>query len=247
MITLNFLIRIFIGIYLVFLLTSCASLNSTNASGSYQKENFMRNIQLEKNGKFFLYDSATYGHQKTQIRNCPLVSFGTWENHGSKFIELNTSDNILYPILDVQVTSKSINNDSLSFEILTNIPERFMNNLSYRLHLKYDGEYDFRNKISGRFKTSLITLKQPHFGIKIKSISVEVFYEPNRQLIHDYNGFSAISTTELEVDKQDNYFIIKIPDLDICYFEYERYEGEYLRILNKNTLLWNNEIYIKKD
>ncbi|MDG4950152.1 hypothetical protein NLM59_04390 [Weeksellaceae bacterium KMM 9724] len=207
----------------------------------------MRYIHLEKNGNFFLYDSATYGHQKTQSRNCPLVSFGTWKNHGNKFIELNTADNILYPILDVQVASKSINNDSLSFEILTNIPEKFMNKVSYRLHLKYDGEYDFRNEISGRFKTNLITLKQPHFGVKIKSISVEVFYEPNRQLIDDYNGFSAISTTELQVDKQDNYFIIKIPDLDICYFEYERYEGEYLRILNKNELLWNNEIYLKKD
>lgn len=45
---------------------------------------------------------------------------------------------------------------------------------------------------------------------------------------------------------KNNTFKIKITEFNSIFFAYRRFNGDYIKIINSDTLLWDNEIYIKQ-
>lgn len=242
-------IAIFSLIAVLFISFSCTTKNieikQRKIIGIYNLKGLKKSIQLSESGRFFIFDSTTYGHQKFESNFCKLKSYGQWHFHKKDFIEINTSEDILYPYLNATVTSDSLGNDSLYFYIKTNIPKELERFVTYSLIIDYEGEYDFKKEFSKSFHSNVIALNKPHFGVKLNSLIVSLRYTNPNNMFDNKIGFEFVSTDELKLNKMDDYFVIEIPDLDICYFEYARYKGDYIRILNQHTLLWNNEKYEK--
>jgi hypothetical protein len=231
-----------ISIYLLILLMhSCST--SHHFQGVFKSSISSKFIFLNKDSTFEIIDSTQVNGAND--RQCKLVSFGNWELDNKKFIVINSEYTPLHNyFIDSIIASKNIESDSIFFTIDLSIQPEEKQYFSYSLDINYEGEYEFKEEFSKPFQTNQIQLKAPLFGVKIKSIVVQISYKrPFSNFIEPYLGVETISTIEKEVSDH-NFYHIKIP-IDFCYFESERYKEEYIKILNKDKLFWNGEEYLR--
>lgn len=222
-----------------------------NSCVTYEKYKYVGIFKSSENSMYItLTDSEFVVSDSTKINNvnnrpCKIVSFGSWEIDEKKLLIFNSDyqplDNYY---IDFDVGFKDIESDSIHFKIEMPIQSTEKEFFSYKLDIDYEGEYGFNKQFSKPFQSNTLSVKTPPFGIKVKSITVTIIYEkPFSNLIEPYLGITTVSTIEKEVSSH-NYYTLYVP-IDLCYFEYERYNGDYLKIINKDMLIWNGVKYIR--
>lgn len=238
----NIKAKILVLVFSLFI-SSCITYEKNKYVGIFESSEASRYITLT-DVEFVILDSTKTNNVNN--RPCNIVSFGNWKIDEDKLLILNSSNPIYENFfIDFDVSFNDIATDSIYFKIDIPIQPNENKFFSYELNITYDGEYDFGKQLSKPFKKQLISIKMPPFGVKIKSIGVTINYErPFSNSIEHYLGITTVSTIEKEVPHH-NYYILKIP-IDLCYFEYERYNEEYVKIIDQNTLMWNNIKYLRK-
>ena len=239
-------LNFFALISIFFVVTSCATygLVEKEVYGVYElKENKAIQLRLEKDS-FVLIDTYKQKHLPS-FKCCDTIAYGNWNmDKKSSLIELNSPEilNDSYVYMEVEEELQS-SIDSISFVIDSPIEEHYRKfgekyreviysvslttNEGFEVHTSDDNPL-FIKRNDG-LKSFEITI-YPKYDIPIRKISTREVY-----------------TIPYEIKNPEaNVFKIKIPLLDYGYLSYLRLSTDYVKIINKNKLLWDGKEYIKK-
>ncbi|MCH2491119.1 MAG: hypothetical protein MK211_13330 [Flavobacteriales bacterium] len=236
------------AIVLVLFLMSCASYNFTpqDIQGTYQQvENKRIELNLSERD-FVLRDNFTPTHLDIELyKCCDTISYGKWKVDDG-FIELSSPDQLstFYLSMYVEEDVKPLGN-SVEFIIENPIESYYDNhNETYReiyylinateinggsLNQKTDLTNEISFEVSKGISSFEITI-QPKYDIAIRNVARrEVFTIPY--------------TVK---NPKANSFKISIPDLNYAFLTYQRFNKDYIKILSKDKLFWDNKEYTRK-
>ncbi|OCK52010.1 hypothetical protein BA768_13855 [Chryseobacterium sp. CBo1] len=239
---------------LIITISSCKPAISTNKDidsiiGSYKLKSGNKIYQAlsEKNyDKIVLNVDSTYLLYHAQanfspaIEQCDLASKGKWLQISKNVISLVSEDNYLkqdgfkYELKE----EKRYSQDSIYFNV--EFPTEYR---------PVDLTFTFNN--SKRYNTDKLHISLP----KKKYLQS---YSPSENLI-DFSLNANISGTKTyegrilfdifseKIDTyQNNYFTIKLPYFDECFFEFEHYDHSLIYRKNKNTIFWKGLEWVKE-
>ncbi len=238
-------------IVIVSLFSSCTTLKylPVDLKGIYiQKGN--KNIQLILNKGTFLYVN-TYNQVHAPLYNCgDTLAYGYWTiDNGHNLLILNSPEELNTSYLYMDVKEKTeLNNDSLYFFIYNPIEDHYKKyNEKYR-ELFYSISITSNNPgfdtwiAAKKFDKNPIRLLKPQNSIESFSINIM----PKHDISVRHVGIREIYTLGYKIiNPNSNVFTIKLPQLGYNYINYLRLEEDYVKIKNKNSLIWNGKEYIK--
>src|SRR5690606_13029348 len=227
-------------------LFSCATskLSQTEIEGTFvQRDN--RRIELHLDSKtFVLKDNFEPTHLAIEnYKCCDTIAYGKWLMDNN-FLVLSSPEELSTFYLNVNVVEEfQENKDSIAFVIQNPIEkyskqdEKEPNELYYKINvMTNDG-----NTISKVGNTNTIKIK------KVEGISmVEIEVYPNYNIdIRDISARVVYTMPYQAKNPKANIFKIDIPELSYSYLAYKRLNQDYIKIVNKSTLLWNGLEYVK--
>lgn len=209
-----------------------------------QKNDKRTQLQLN-NQSFVLWDNFEPSHLAIKPHKCcDTIAYGKW-NLNDGFLSLSTPEELATFYLTANVKEEyERNNDSITF-IITNPIEKFRkqnqvmsNELYYKIILMTkDG-----NTINKSLDSNIITFQ----NIKdVKTIEIEVYPKYNID-IREISSRVVYIFPHTIVNTNANIYKIDIPELSYSYLTYKRLNQDYIKIIDKNTLLWDGNEYIKK-
>lgn len=228
--------------FLVF--SSCSSLDY---SGMYisndnqhkklfiSKNNFtlVEQYDVEANIDYLCCDTLAFGDVKYERG---FLSFSSTENVNS---------NILYSNFQEIEEEKE---DSLTIIILNPIENYYSKNnvkkdISYEINtISNDAFIDSWFSVN-EFTTNKIVFKK-NKDFQIEKIYLKIKIDCSNSL--NQNGTVSVDIFPYKPSNlKANKIIISIPDLNFQYFAYKRLKNDYIKILNNNILLWDNEQYTR--
>jgi len=246
-------IKYIIVFVLSLFLISCATYNilPQDLKGIYtQKEN--KRIELHLNDKtFVLKDNFEPTHLAIELyKCCDTITYGNWKIDNSNFLSISTPKELSTFYLNFEVDEKKdFSKDSLYF-LIENPIEKFnkKNNsknrdISYQLIIS-SNKSKFDNTIVKKlFSTNYITIPIDE-NLSIESIELVVHIDCKASIRNVET--KEIYTLPYEVyNSKTNIFKISIPKLNYGYISYKRLNNDYIKIVNKSTLLWNGKEYVK--
>jgi hypothetical protein len=217
--------------------------------GSESKER----ITLDSNHKFIIM--APQGSLFDDLNKIDTISYGTW-NIDKEFLVLNSAKEILGQFLHLCVKEAYVTQDSITVEITNPYEEELTkrivaanNKAFYKTRPFYyvvnftGNNVGFVSK-SGTIRGGNIIKYQGYNDLKISSISITII--PDNFNYPGYLSYKLVYTLPYEtMNPNSNYFKINIPDFTSNYMNYRRLKGEFVKILGRDKLQWNNEIYIR--
>lgn len=240
---------------ILLILLSCGSL-------SYLPEDFTlegvfinkkRNwIELQfKGNEFVYYDGYKQLHMNPEIC-CDTLSYGTWKMDSRGFAVLETPiDFDLYIMKPIEVVErKDFSPDSLYFIIKNPIEEFYVRNnwksgdLGYRVFLfSQGGFYNVPEKDQIIFTNKIVASKKP----EVKGFEITTLINPELKFNLSHMATSLIVTEPYQLkDPTANVFEIYIPDVNFEFVSLKRLKSDYIKIVNRNKLLWHGEEYVRK-
>lgn len=235
---------------------------SSCKSPSYLSEDFkLEGVYVNKKKKWlelkfhkneFVYYSNYKQTHMSPIICCDTLSYGTWKVEDRGFAILNTpSDFDLYFMRSIVVEERrDFSSDSLYFIINNPIEDFFVKNkwksssLAYNILLfTKDFPYNTQKKDQIIFTNKIVIPKEK----EIKGFDITALVNPEFQFRLSNTETLLVETQPHEIkDLEANVFEIYIPDVNFEFLSLKRLKDDYVKIVNKNKLLWHGEEYIRK-
>lgn len=240
-------------LYIVmFFLNSCVSykFQSKDLTGVYlQQEN--RNIKLVINKEGFLHIDANMQMYSPTFKCCDTLSYGYWcMDNDRGFLMLSSPEelNTSYTFMEVE-EKKMEENDSIYFYIDNPIEMHYKINKEKYRELFYtisittnNSNFDSRFTFE-KYDTNPIKLYNPNH-VNIQKFNISII--PKCDIPVRNIEIKEIYTIEYEVkNPNSNVFKITLPQLDYGYISYRRLTNDYIKIVNKNKLMWDGKEYVK--
>jgi len=226
---------------------SVSKYNNYKIQGIYQSEESLKRIEFIENGNFLIIPyTGDYSYEPNYPYQDTL-SFGNWSIKKDLII-LNSSIKLDYAFLEVEVTEAyetSKDNNYVSFIIenknlgYTTV-DKILPLIYYQIHVKFNDGVETTTDL---FSKEFVINKRNR---TINEFSIKCF--PNVE-VYPYN-ITVNKTNSVNyklVGNEANLFRIKFKDFNPNYFSYVRLNGDYIKILNNDSLVWNNELFIKVD
>ena len=237
--------------FVLFLISACSAVKMLpeQIEGTFlQKEN--KNIQLRFDQNSFLFIDTYQQTHMPPYECCDTIAYGYWELENDGLIKL-FSDPKLYLPVDLQVEESMTNYDSVYFDISSPIEGYNEGNsgknkkgIVYHLYIDSDVQ-KLEYETLRYFDSNRIVLANPNNG-KVQKFSIGIY--PTYSFRGRNIGAREVLTKEYEVkDPTSNVFEVSVPGFNYGYLTYKRLDGDYVKVINKNRLLWDGQEYIKSD
>lgn len=240
-------------IVILSLICSCSPLKfiSGDFQGTYiQAGN--KNIRLVFKDDSFAYIDSNANNNLALYACCDTITYGSWglDNSGG-LIYLSSPEFINASIVNLQVIEKNTNEtDTLYFYVNNPIEQHYRKYQEKSRDIYYKIAIDTRNMgfldkvLLNEFKTNVIKILRPK-GAVIDKFTIYIYPK------HNFGGRNIstreVSTLEYQVKETDsNVFEVNIPLLDYGYMSYVRLNKDFVKIIHKNKIEWDNHIYTKQ-
>jgi len=238
-------------IVISFLFNSCATtskLTENDLIGIYvQKDHHLIELQLKKDS-FVLIDHSSEYAEMPIFDCCDTITYGKWKKDKHLPLLIMSNGNYLiydsdFPLSSTIVKEKIIPGDSIVFRITSPLEDYYK-----REHRNAKGLTYQIDAISSRYE-SIITKKTTDNLIILNTRKI-IFFDlvviPNEDINLRHLEVRHLVLFYDVKNTKANMFEINIPQLNHDFLSYKRLKDDYVRIINKNKLLWDGEIYIKK-
>ncbi|QMU63059.1 MAG: hypothetical protein GKR88_01415 [Flavobacteriaceae bacterium] len=257
----NFYTSLFV-VVLAIILNSCASkydiISKSEIKGEYEQKGDKGIKLFLKENSFVLID--TYKQEHLPPYNCcDTLAYGKWEIDKKLPLlilstpeELGDASNIYdsyYLNMDV-IEELKPQSDSITI-IINNPIENFYKQQSKRVgEIEYtvsisSNDINFDSSMLGkRYNSNLIVLSRKE-NVNIDKLEIEILVKSDISI----KKLEARYVYTLPYDVKNgksNVFKIDIPELSYGFLSYKRLDDDYVKILNKNKLLWDGKEYIRK-
>jgi hypothetical protein len=234
------------AIFLVCLMSckSTAILSNDDYRGVFRKVDSGIRISLSDSTFTVVGD---WKHVKTPFTCCDTITYGDWYLMPKERLLVFDNTNYLDGYLKSNITAGIEKKYEDSIVIVVNSPlendfygKDRSRDIFYLLEIETeDWAYDSRMSIG--YSQNVIKLYNPnHYKVK----SITLYVKPNYNYKGRYFAERWFSTTLHELgNNANNVFEINIPDLTYPYLNYLRLKKDLIRIIDKNNLEWNGEIY----
>lgn len=236
----------------IIILSSCAtsSVGQTKdeVAGTYKLKNGNKiyqalsdknydKIVLNKDNTYLLYHAEA--NFSPVIEQCDLASKGKWTKISNDVIDLVSEDYI-------------IKQDGFKYELKQ---ENKLSQDSIYFHVEFPTEFrpvnmTFYFNDSHRYTTDKLHISFPKDKYlrsdPLIENSIDFSLDANVSGTKTYKGRILFNIFNDTFDThKNNYFTIKLPYFDQCFFEFEPYEHSYIHIKDKNTLQWQGVEWIR--
>lgn len=235
----------FILISVLAMSTKCLPQKFKLVDGEFACKEDTRVKLIIKNGRFAYIDAAKEGELATPC--CDTLTYGdvSLDRGGFLLLKSDPSLNPIFVSMNV-IERKNDATDSIEFIIHNPIEEIFRKNNSQGGDLIYSFDVDpyFKENMQSfegnrvRFynpqKTSIYNfsiLIQPKCSIDVKNLVVREMY----------------TDTYTVKTKGANVFEINIPKLSYGFISYLRLEGDYAKMVGRDTIVWKGKEFIRKE
>ena len=238
--------------YLIFALflfnMSCNSLREKQLIGTYLQD-YDKNTMLIFNQNDFVIKEKYKQVDAPPFSCCDTTTIGVWSLLSkSKVVSIDNSS-YFNKMIDIKVIEKNTSPKDSIFIYLNNSIEEIYKKNRTRRDISYYIEFDSDNTefgllSSAMYDTNVIKLFNPHhYNIN----SLQIYVHPKFNFSGRNIAERFFVTQEYNIKNEGaNRFIINIPDLTYEYMSYIRLKKDFIRIINKNKLEWDGEIYTKQ-
>lgn len=244
--------RYYIIITVLLLLASCASYNFSkkDIEGTYVQQEY-KGIELKFDENTFVLKDVYKQEHLPPYDCCDTITYGNWKINKEGYIELTTPKEISTSYLNVNVIEKEVKSSDSLYIFIDNPIEKFSKNdnrktskLLYQLAISSNNN-NFDNRIAlKKFDKNQIAIAKEDNDLKINSIEIIVYVQSDISLSN--LELREVYTMPYKVNNANsNFFNINIPNLNYGYLSYKRLENDYVKIINKQKLLWNNAEFVK--
>ncbi|HKG08320.1 MAG TPA: hypothetical protein VKB19_17775 [Pedobacter sp.] len=221
-------------------------LQGGDINGTYLRKD-LRNEKLIFSGPRFSYEMPINRHNP-EFNCCDTITFGTWKQHGKDFIALTSAQFLFEKDLGVDVTESQVGQQDSIRLLVTNLIES---------QLKFTGnkrDVIYSLKIFTPSGSKIINAEPRGSGNSFKFLMgknevIEKFYitaSPGQAFWGRNKGVESVNTKLYEVRRfSSNYFIVNIPLLTYDFLTYLRLNGDFIKINNNRSLVWDGKIYEK--
>jgi len=235
----------------IIILSSCASSitqTKDDVAGTYKlktgnkiyqalSEKNYEKIVLNKDNTYLLYHAQA--NFSPAIEQCDFASKGKWAKISNDVIDLVSEDYFLKQDgfkYELKQENK-LSQDSLYFNV--EFPTEFRP-VNMRYNFNYGETY-----ITDKLNISLLKDKYLRLSPSIENLIIFSLYS-NVSGSKIYKGRMLFDIFKIKFDThKNNYFTIKLPYFDQCFFEFEPYDHSFMYIKDKNTLQWQGEEWVK--
>ena len=234
-----------------FFLASCASYNFTkdDIKGTYIQEEY-KGIQLKFEESNFVLKDVYEQEHLPPYDCCDTIAIGSWkiDDRGLLSISSPEETSTFFTNMDV-VEEQSSYKDTIYFTIDNPIERHYettgnKRDISYQLAIT-SNKSSFDNKIAlKKYDSNIIAIPVVE-GLKISQFELVVYVDCGIPL----KNIETREVYTLPYDVQNsrvNMFKVDIPQLDYAYLSYRRLNNDYIKIINKNKLLWDGKEYSKQ-
>src|SRR5258708_1253383 len=202
------------------------------------------------NDRFAFIDSRKKDHLATPC--CDTITFGDVSSGDKGFLRFDSDPSLNSIFVGMSVVEKKDDGtDSIAFNIRNPIEDGYKKNKSAGGELIYKLLVQPRGEDIGYFKEN----NQPFESGYIR------FYNPSRRGIIDFTitidpkmsiYVKDIAVRELQTltytvkNKAANVFEIYIPQLSYGFIGYRRLKGAYAKLIDQNTILWEDKENIRE-
>ena len=225
----------------IFFLGSCTTSRfiSKDLIGTYvQQEN--KNVQLILNEKTFLCIDK---HEPFDLAPpcCDTITYGSWGiDHG--FLKLNSPDELTSYFVFMDVEEKVKEDEFIYFYFENPIERVNYGELYYSIYVTGKG-VNYQDIVSKEFNKYPIKISKPKYNIE----KFEITIAPKCDIYTRHLREREFYTLEYEVkNANSNVFKINLPQLSYNFISHKSLKGDYVKIANKNKLIWDGKDYIKK-
>lgn len=233
---------------LVLFFAGCHSIDAGNSSkdiffGDFETVDYGLVMELKEDSSFTLLNPKNNGHLPVIFLNCDTASRCTWKIVDNNWIEIVSEDNYLdqkgfkYDL----IKERKYSDDSLYLNI----------SLATGYHpLTFHWGFNYKSsKIIVTQDTSIVISKTKYLYNPKKIDSNFIHFSIQRELNGaKYYGSRMrfdIFETEINTEKY-NYLTVRLPNFNQCFFDFETYDQDYIRIVNKNELKWRGMTWVRK-
>jgi hypothetical protein len=224
---------------------SCATnhLHLNKINGVFIHEEY-KNLELHfENGSFTYLDTNTQKHLPT-FKCCDTIAVGKYKLETENLISISSLESLNFSYLHFDTKEKQDSSkDSLVFIIDNPIEEHYKKYNEKFRELYYNIEIQYKDKY-----IEILTDKNPVFIKKEGVITeFEITIYPKYDIpIREVTTRKVYTLPYKVLDEQSNIFNINITNLDYEYLCYKRLNQDYIKVVNKNKLLWDGVVYTRK-
>lgn len=202
-------------------------------------------IQLHFTDDNFVFINTIEPIRMTSEICCDTISYGKWKMDPRGLIVLNTPkkfENDFF--MSMQVSEhRNYSQDSLYFIINNPIEEFYKKNNWKERNIVYKIS---PNSSNIRYTSNKISISKVN-GLELKNFIISVLVDP--EIIYRLPNISVVKIdTEFYELKNPtaNVFEVYIPDVSFEFLSFKRLKDDYVKIINRNKLVWDGKEYIRK-
>lgn len=235
----NFLVIFYLKVIFILLVVhSCSSvstLNITDLNGFYYNDDEQLYLNIIKKDSFVLKYSNKKSHVQPNMC-CEILSFGQVKVDGN-YLKLTSSE--LSSALNTNFDeTEDINIDDRMMEFTFNSPISDYNYITYDIGI-FSGGNIFLKEI----KTTESFISIPKID-NINQIIISIV--PNADIPLSNYGIRKLDTFPFAFDienNKSNSFVFDFPELNFEFVNFKRLNNDYVKIKDRNTLVWDNLEY----
>jgi hypothetical protein len=238
---------------LLFIYNNSHSQDRFLKNGTFESTDVVKKQFIISNNKFLFIQIPSKSEHVLQC--CDTLAYGSIKFNNDGYLELSTDTAIDKTSLYTTVKeTENTSTDSLIFHIHSPI-EKFhqgnkmkLNDLIYSVVLIADsGENNASNSQlnqSPDFSEGELRWKAKR---RYRLVSFIIQISPTNELFVKQFFASHLRTVEYKIKNENaNEFDIDIPNLSFEYISYQRFHGDYAKVIDSNKILWGGMEYIRK-
>ncbi|NME72563.1 hypothetical protein [Flammeovirga aprica] len=208
---------------ILLLCLSCQKLSKNNNFYGIYSNNYQK-IFIHENGVFTIVSDDSYVPHPIEI--CDTISIGTWEQKDSKQLLINSKKRTTPTFF----LNKEFEQSSDSLYFVIKYP---LQSFRFKVEILINKE-----RIVTVSKDYAAIPKKRYLNSNIKNL-IEIYTIP-------YSGTeSHIILSDSINTELNNYFLITMPIIDACHFDYMDYINDTLSIINNRRIMLKEKIYTK--
>lgn len=229
----------------VFIILSCKAqkLGDNFLVGIYTKKGQSDKIDFKNNGSYTIYNVPNLGHMA--LDQCDILSTGQWKIISNDVLDL-TSENYYLKQEGFKYDFKQETKHSKdSIYININLHKDFKNSIpTPEFNILFN--YNTAKQLETKSNRIVISKKDYSLFGKKNQFSLDLVFKPSGKTFY-YNRlrYNILQDYILDVEN-NNCFTISLPHFDQCFYEFEPYYHSNIYIKNKNTIIWQDEEWVKQ-
>jgi hypothetical protein len=233
-------------VWIFIFMSSCVAVKFSpkDFEGTYTEEG-LKGFRLTFKKNHFAYVDTFEQTHLPPYDCCDTITYGYWEFDKPNLLKLFSDPKLDLP-LELEVNESTSSTDSIYFVINDLIEEAYKNDkrpdILYGLWIDSDSRL-LSHSFVRKHNTNRITFDNSEGG-RIRKFSVTIY--PKESFRGRNIGTREATTVEYTVaNTTSNVFEIRIPELDKGYLTYLRLNGDYVKIISNDRLIWDNNEYTK--